>query len=86
MRHLEKQLRAVDRAAAAGDLATYLTTLSEAVASHNTVAENCETLAQLPSRGLPPSSSSMLMRLLAEQPAIRSAVALIWGRKVICLA
>ena len=53
LKHLERQLRAVERAANAADLDDFLTSVSEAVASHNTVAENCEKLAQLPASGLP---------------------------------
>ena len=53
LKHLERQLRAVERAANAPDLDAFLTSVSEAVASHNTVAENCEKLAQLPASGLP---------------------------------
>lgn len=53
LKHLERQLRAVERAAIAGHLDTFLIAVSEAVASHNTVAEHCEKLAQLPVSGLP---------------------------------
>lgn len=53
LKHLERQLRAVERASVAGDLNAFLASSAEAITSHNTVGEACEKLAQLPVSGLP---------------------------------
>ncbi|KAK9906635.1 hypothetical protein WJX75_005264 [Coccomyxa subellipsoidea] len=52
-KHLEKLLRACERAAAANDLKAFLSGVAEAVAAHSTAAEKCESVAQLPSAGVP---------------------------------
>lgn len=67
LKQLERQLRAVERAASAEDLDNLLATISEAVGSHSTVAENCEKLAQLPAYGLP-----QLLRQHADAAVARS--------------
>ncbi|BDA46253.1 probable RAD50-interacting protein 1 [Coccomyxa sp. Obi] len=52
-KHLEKLLRACERAAAANDLQAFLSGVAEAVAAHSAAAEKCESVAQLPSAGVP---------------------------------